>query len=134
MTNPPTTTSTGVDLLLDGIQAGCVVPDAYAPDADLDVVVPGWRFAVHGASAIVAEYAGWFAHPSELVELERSTTPSGEVIEYTATWVQDGVPHAARHVHVLTLDAGTGRIITEHVWCGGRWPASLLAEMEAARR
>lgn len=95
--------------------------------------MPGWRFAVHGASAITAEYAGWFAHPSELRELQRSPTSTGEVIEYTAAWVEDGVPHAARHVHVLTVDAGTGRINTEHVWCGGRWP-SLLAEMEAARR
>jgi len=24
-----------------------------------------------------------------------------------------------------------GRISLDRVWCGGRWPASLLAEMEA---
>jgi hypothetical protein len=42
-----------------------------------------------------------------------------------------GVPHAARQAHVLELD-GEGRIAHDHMWCGGRWPATLLAEMEAA--
>jgi hypothetical protein len=46
-------------------------------------------------------------------------------------WGQDGVPHAAHHVHVL--DVVDGRIVADTVWCAGRWPASLLAEMEAAR-
>jgi hypothetical protein len=40
------------------------------------------------------------------------------------------VPHAAHHVHIITV-AG-GRIVADTVMCGGRWPASLLAEMEAA--
>jgi hypothetical protein len=130
MTN--TKTTTGVDLLLDGIQAGSVSTDAYAPDATFDGVVPGWRFTLQGAPAITAEYGRWFAHPAELRELHRSPTATGEVIEYTVSWVEDGVPHAGRHVHVLTLDPDTGRIVTDHVWCGGRWPAGLLAEMEAA--
>ncbi|MEJ7583263.1 MAG: hypothetical protein WKF43_04080 [Acidimicrobiales bacterium] len=134
MTSTHLTAATGVDLLLDGITAGAVSPDAYAPDAAWDGVVPGWRFALTGSAAIVAEYGRWFAHPAELRELRRLATDSGEVVEYTVTWQEDGVPHAGRHVHVLTVDGDTGHIAEEHVWCGGRWPASLLAEMEAAGR
>jgi hypothetical protein len=126
------TSTTGVDLLLEGICAGAVNPDAYADDASWDGVVPGWRFALDGAPAIAAEYARWFAHPAELHEVRRSATSGGEVVEYTVTWTEDGVPHAARHVHVLDVDPGTGRIVAEHVWCGGRWSADILAEMEAA--
>ena len=48
-------------------------------------------------------------------------------------WEEDGVPHAARHVHVLTIDPATDRITADHMWCGGRWAAPLLAQMEAAR-
>lgn len=127
-------TSTGVDLLLEGIRAGAVSPDAYASDAIFDGVVPGWRFTLHGATAIATEYGRWFAHPGELREMHRSPTDEGEVIEYTVTWTEDSMPHAGRHVHVLTTDPDTGRIVTDHVWCGGRWPAALLAEMEAAGR
>jgi hypothetical protein len=133
MTTPRTFTA-GVDLLLDGIRAGSVSPDAYDDEAVWDGVVPGWRFALSGAAAIAAEYARWFAHPAELHEVRRSATGDGEVVEYTMAWTEDGVPHAARHVHVLDVDPGTGRIVTEHVWCGGRWSAGILAEMEAAGR
>lgn len=130
----PTNVTTGVDLLLDGIRAGSVSTDAYAPDAVWEGVVPGWRFALTGAPAIGDEYGRWFAHPAELHELRRSPTPDGEVVEYTVAWTEDGVPHAGRHVHVLDVDRGSGRIVADHVWCGGRWSAGLLAEMEAARR
>lgn len=129
-----TSASTGVDLLLEGIRAGAVSPDAYAADARWDGVVPGWRFSLNGAAAVAAEYGRWFAHAAELHELRRSTTAAGEVVEYTVTWVEDGVPHAGRHVHVLAVDPGSSRITEEHVWCGGRWPATLLAEMEQAGR
>jgi hypothetical protein len=130
----PCPSTTGVDLLLDGIRAGSVSPAAYADDATWDGVVPGWRYALSGAEAIAAEYAGWFTHPAELHELRRSALPDGEVVEYTVAWTEDGVPHAGRHVHVITVDPATGRIVADHVWCGGRWPAHLLAEMEAAGR
>jgi hypothetical protein len=40
------------------------------------------------------------------------------------------VPHAGHDLHVLTVrDA---RIVADTVFCGGRWPASVLAEMAAA--
>ena len=39
-------------------------------------------------------------------------------------------PHAGHHLHVLTVR--DDRIVSDMVFCGGRWPAALLAEMEAA--
>jgi hypothetical protein len=133
MTAPaaPPTAST-VDRFLDAIVAGAVTADLYAEDAVLDAVVPDWRFAVTGPAAVAAEYARWFAHPARIEELRRLRTATGEVVEYTLCWAEQGVPHAGRHVHVLDLGPD-GRIVADHVWCGGRWPASLLAEMEAAR-
>ena len=55
---------------------------------------------------------------------------SAEVIEYTLSWTENGVPHAGHHLHVLTVR--DDRIVSDMVFCGGRWPAALLAEMEAA--
>ena len=82
--------------------------------------------------AIRAEYARWFADPAQFDELRRYPVDGGaaELIEYTLSWAENGVPHAAHHMHLLTIR--DGRIVADTVLCGGRWPASLLAEMEAA--
>ena len=83
-------------------------------------------------AALKDEYAHWFADPGRFEELRRIPFPDGEVVEYVLTWVESGVPHAAHHVHVL--DVADGRIARDTVVCGGRWPASLLAEMQAAQQ
>lgn len=48
---------------------------------------------------------------------------------FTLTWTEHGGLHAAHQVHVL--EVRDGRITRQQVWCGGRWPAGLLAEMAA---
>lgn len=125
-----TTTSVAIDLFLESV-CGRHEASGWAPGAVLDAVVPGWRFTATGAAAVEAQFRGWFGDPGELEEVRRQVTATGEVVEFTLTWVENGVPHAARQVHVLELD-GEGRIARDHMWCGGRWPATLLAEMEAA--
>ena len=57
--------------------------------------------------------------------------PGGAFVEFILTWEQQGVPHACHQAHRLELDAD-GRIRSLHAWCGGRWPAKLLAEMAQA--
>lgn len=128
----PTTISTAVDGFLADVRTGSVSPGHYAPGAVLDAVVPGWRLAAEGPDAIAREYGGWFRHPARLTDLRRIPTATGEVVEYTLTWTEDGVGHTGRHVHVIDL-ADDGRIVSDHVWCGGRWPADLLAQMGQAR-
>ncbi|HWC39160.1 MAG TPA: hypothetical protein VG476_11555, partial [Acidimicrobiales bacterium] len=51
------------------------------------------------------------------------------LVEFVLNWEERGIPHACHQAHVLTL--ANGRIAEDVVFCGGRWPASLLAEMEA---
>ena len=138
MTTTPTapasrpTATNGVDRFLDGIvHATIPTTDAWTDDATLDATVPNWRFTADGADAIRATYAGWFADPGRFEELRRLPTATGIVVEYLLTWEDAGVPHAAHHVHLLTL-APDGRIADDHVFCGGRWDAALLAEMAAA--
>ena len=108
---------------------GC---DAWSAAAPRAATVPYWRLHAAGADAIRAEYAKWFADPGHFDELRRHPVDdgAGEVIEYTLSWSENGVPHAAHHMHLLTVR--DGRIAADTVFCGGRWPASLLAEMEAA--
>jgi hypothetical protein len=113
---------------------GC---DAWSADATLDATVPGWRLHAAGDDAIRAEYARWFADPGHFDELRRYTVQDGtagggptEVVEYTLSWTENGVPHAGHHLHLLTVR--DDRIVADMVFCGGRWPAALLAEMEAA--
>jgi hypothetical protein len=103
----------------------------WADDAVLDAVVPGWRFNITGSERIEAQFKKWFRDPGELEEVRRRAFAGGEVVELTVTWTEGGVPHAARQVHVLELD-DTGRIARDEMWCGGRWPAVLLAQIEAA--
>lgn len=49
-----------------------------------------------------------------------------------ATRAENGVRHAAHHMHVLEVRDGV--IQTDAVICGGRRPDSLLTEMNAAQR
>jgi hypothetical protein len=130
-----TTTSalTTIDLLLDGIATGAVPADLLTDDAVLDAVVPNWRFTVTGSTAVAGVYGSWFHRPVRVAELRRHPIACGEVAEYTLGWVVDGMAHASRHVHVLHL-ATDGRIASDHFWCGGIWPAPLLARMQAAHR
>ena len=127
-TSPATTV---VARFLDAIRSATIASaaDLYSGTAVLDATVPGWRFVVHGADAVSAEYSRWFNDVSSFTELRRLPTPTGEVIEYFMTWTEDGIEHGAHHVHVLTIDASSDRIIEDHVFCGGRWPADLLAQM-----
>jgi len=122
-----------VDTFLQAIQSaaipGCQV---WSADATLDATVPNWRLHACGPDAIRAEYARWFADQARFEELRRLPVDGGggEVVEYTLSWSSGGVPHAAHHVHLLTVR--DDRIVADTVFCGGRWPATLLAEMEAA--
>ncbi|PZS30287.1 MAG: hypothetical protein DLM58_13930 [Pseudonocardiales bacterium] len=120
--------SPAVDHFLAAVEAaeidGCNV---WSPDAVVDATVPNWRFHISGQDAIRAEYAKWFADPGTFEQLRRLPTEDGEVVEYTLAWTEDGVSHAAHHIHLLTVERGL--IVADTVVCGGRWPASLLAEM-----
>ncbi len=145
-----------VSEFLRAVEAGDVAScDAWADDVALDATVPNWRFTVRGRDAVVAEYGRWFADPGTFTHLRRlpvgtngktgttgktgtsGTSPldaggrSVEVVEYDLAWVEGGVDHAAHHVHVL--EVADGAIVADTVVCGGRWPAPLLAEMDAAR-
>lgn len=124
--------STVVDKFLQAIKnaaiPGC---DIWSADATLDATVPNWRMHKTGPDAIRAVYSRWFADPGHFDELRRfPVTGVGELIEYTLSWQENGVPHAAHHMHLLTVR--DDRIVSNTFFCGGRWPAKLLAEMEAA--
>jgi hypothetical protein len=69
----------------------------------------------------------------ELVEeLRRTSLPDGELVEFVLTWEEGGIPHACHQAHVLRVVEN--RITEDVAFCGGRWPASLLAEMEASEQ
>ena len=104
--------------------------DAFAAAAVVDATVPQWRFQVRGAAAIQAEFGRWYADAGHFEEVRRTPIPGGELVEFTLCWEEQGVPHAAHQAHVLSVV--DGRIAADRVWCGGRWPAALLAEMDAA--
>ena len=128
-----TTASNPVDDFLAAVAAGTIETcDVWTSDVVLDATVPDWRFRTNGVAALKAEYAHWFADPGAFEELRRIQLPDGEMVEYVLTWMENGVPHAAHHMHVLELrDA---RIARDTVMCGGRWPASLLADMQASQQ
>jgi hypothetical protein len=120
-----------VDRFLEAVRLARIdTCDVWAPGATLDATVPNWRFHRSGAEQVRETYRQWFADPGRFEELRRSPVAGGEVVQYLLTWTEGGVPHAAHHVH--WLDVVDDRIVADVVVCGGRWPASLLAEMEAA--
>ncbi len=104
--------STGaVDEFLHAIENATIGDcQVWSADASLDATVPNCRLHADGAGAIRAEYARWFADPGHFDELNRYQVDSGssELIEYTVSWQENGVPHAAHHMHLLTAKDGQG--------------------------
>ena len=122
-----------IEKFLQAIESATIPAcDVWSADATLDATVPNWRLHAAGPDAIRAEYARWFADPAHFDELHHYPVSgrASDVIEYTLSWSENGVPHAAHHLHLLTVR--NGLIAADTVFCGGRWPASLLADMEAA--
>ena len=124
-TDPVTTYLTAIE------NATIPACDGLAPDVILDATVPNWRFRVEGRDAVRAELARWYADPGSFEDLTRTSLPSGELVQFTLRWVEGGVPHAVHQIHIV--EVVDGRIVGDTVWCGGRWPATLLAEMADAR-
>lgn len=123
--------TTAVDRLLAAVAAGTGIgDDVYAADAAFDATVPHWRFALHGAPAIRRQLGAWFADPATFEELDRTPVDGGEVLRFQITWYEQGELHAAHQSHLIRV-AGD-RIVDHTMFCGGRWPAGLLAEMAAA--
>jgi len=126
-----TMTDTGVvDRFLHGVEAGALPAGVFAETAVLDATVPNWRFSVHGGEAVHTQLSHWFADPGGFEELRRTPLPDGELVEFTLSWAEDGVPYTCHQAHILRV-AG-GRIQADTAFCGGRWPAELLLEMERA--
>lgn len=120
-----------VTRFLDAVSSASIgQADVYAADAELDATTPGWRAHVVGDESIRDEYSKWFSHPATFIHLERVPVPNGEVVIYELEWHESGVRHRGHHAHRLTL-AGD-KIVRDEVWCGGRWPESLLQEMAQA--
>jgi hypothetical protein len=111
-------------------QATLAGADIFSDDVVLDATVPNWRFTVRGASEVRAQLGAWFANPGHFDELRRTELPDGELVEFVLSWEERGIPHAAHQAHVLRVV--NDRIAEDVAFCGGRWPASLLAEMEAS--
>jgi pimeloyl-ACP methyl ester carboxylesterase len=127
-----TTRTHPVDRFLAEISAGRgITTDTWTDDARLDATVPNWRLERSGAASIAAELSQWYPFPTTLESAVRRPIPGGEAVELDLSWVEDGVPHAGHQMHVLVLDGD--RISAHTIFCGGRWSATLLAEMEAAR-
>lgn len=145
-TNPATTTTTSttssapdvgpndvVDRFLGGLGAegAGLEGDVFAADAVLDATVPMWRLEVVGGDAVRTQLDEWFALGVTWEAVNRRPVTGGEAVELDFAWIEDGVPHAGHQVHLLEIEHG--RIRRDTMFCGGRWPADLLAEMEAAR-
>lgn len=124
---------TVVDRFTAAIEAGARVgAGVFADDAVVDATVPNWRWTIHGAEAIADTFAGWFADSGRFESLRRTSLPDGEIVEFTLTWEENGIPHACHQSHHLTVRDGS--IVADTVFCGGRWNAALLAEMAEAAR
>ncbi len=82
------------------------------------------------ANRCVLSWRARYADNGVLEDVSRTALPDGALVTFTLRWEEGGVPHAAHQAHVLTIE--DGRIQRDQVWCGGRWPAALLAEMAGA--
>jgi hypothetical protein len=119
-----------IDALLAGIESGALPGGVFSQDAVLDATVPNWRFTTRGAGAVHAELSRWYADPGTFQDLRRNRLTDGELVEFTLMWEENGVTHMCHQAHILRLRDGL--VASDTAFCGGRWPAPLIAEMAAA--
>jgi len=74
------------------------------------------------------ELAKWYADPGHFQDLRRTPLPDGELVEFTLHWQEGGVAHMCHQAHVLQVR--DGQVAKDTAWCGGRWPAELIAQMQ----
>ena len=112
---------------------GATIADcpAIAAGMTFDATVPEWRFQVQGATKVKEELSRWYATPGAFDDLSRTAIPGGELVQFRLRWVEDGVDFAVHQAHVLAV-AG-GQVVSDTTWCGGRWSATLQAEMAQAQ-
>ena len=127
------TTTSPTDRFYEAVEHGQPIDAAvFTDDVVFDATVPMWRFYRHGAAATATELGRWFADAGRFESFRRIDLPEeGTLVEFDLTWVQQGVPHACHQSHRLELD-DDGRIRRLTAFCGGRWPAALLADMAQA--
>jgi hypothetical protein len=131
-TTASTTVLDPIAQFLDDLAAGGAIDSRIVtPDVVLDATVPNWRFEVVGEAAVRDQLVRWFSTTGQYEWIRRQPTPTGELVEFFFCWEEHGMPHAAHQLHLLDIEHG--RIVRDTMFCGGRWPAPLLAEMEAAR-
>jgi len=90
----------------------------------------GEFFEVSGRDDVTEQLRDWFADPAHFETVRREPLPHGELVEFTLHWNENGIPHACHQAHILELR--DGRISRDTAFCGGRWPADLLARMAAS--
>ncbi len=120
-----------IGAFLVGIEGASLREDIFCEDVLLDATVPNWRFRVQGAGAVRHELGRLYADLGHFGALRRNTIDDGELVEFTLSWEEAGVPHTCHQAHVIRLRED--RIASDTVFCGGRWPEPLLIQMESAQ-
>lgn len=121
-----------VSRFVTAVERAAMPEDLFSDDAVLDATVPNWRFSVRGAAAVRAELSRWYADEGRFLDVSRRPIDEGELVEFTLSWNEAGTPHTCHQAHILRLVGD--RIARDTAFCGGRWPASLVAEMEEAEK
>jgi hypothetical protein len=124
-------TTDPVGAFLAGIEGAALPEDIFCADIVLDATVPNWRFRVQGADAVRDELGRWYADLGRFEEVRRNRIDDGELVEFTLSWQEAGVPHTCHQAHVVRLRED--RIASDTVFCGGRWPEPLVAQMGQAQ-
>jgi hypothetical protein len=104
---------------------------AYAPDALFDAHVPGWRFQLEGPEAITGQLRSWWPVQGRLAAWEVTTSEDGYVVvQFERWWRESDDDVNCRQLHRLRVEAG--QVVSDVVYCAGKWGPALRAEMAAA--
>ena len=122
-----------IDSYLEALESGSGLGEGvFAPDVLFDATVPNWRFRLLGEDRVRKQLGSWFKEAGQFDFLERTPLADGELVRFEFSWMENGQPWACHQTHRLTID--NDRVTGVTLFCGGRWPAPLLAEMEEAMR
>src|SRR3954447_5689570 len=108
------------------MESGAPPDGLLAPTVFCDFTMPLWRLQASGVDDVVALRKAGHPGPGRVPRWRFDPTPTGFVLQFEASWEQDGEAGPAREM--ARADVGADGITQLSVYCTGDWDAARRAE------
>lgn len=105
--------------LIEFLETGKVPDGLFTDDVFCDFTMPRWRLQARGRESVVEMRRRGHPTPGKVPRFRIDPTPTGFVMEFEETWVEDGAQWYCREM--LRAEIRGEAIASLSVYCTGDW-------------